>query len=156
MKHEKEVLVLPDLPGVYIFKNKLNIILYIGKAKSLKKRVASYFIKQTTDWKVAELIKQYETIDYILTYNENEALLLEAQLIGEYKPKFNVLLKNNNPYIYLLFSFGEKKGLSLVRKKIVAKTNVYFGPFIQKKDARQVYFYLLKMFQLQTIRFLKM
>ena len=108
MKHEKEVLVLPDLPGVYIFKNKLNIILYIGKAKSLKKRVASYFIKQTTDWKVAELIKQYETIDYILTYNENEALLLEAQLIGEYKPKFNVLLKNNNPYIYLLFSFGEK------------------------------------------------
>ena len=50
MKHEKEVLVLPDLPGVYIFKNKLNIILYIGKAKSLKKRVASYFIKQTTDW----------------------------------------------------------------------------------------------------------
>ncbi len=149
MKNEKEALILPDLPGVYVFKDTLNTILYIGKAKSLKKRVASYFIKQTTDWKVAELIKQYEAIDYILTYNENEALLLEAQLIGEYKPKFNVLLKNNNPYIYLLFSFGEKRGLSLVRKKVIAQNSVYFGPFIQKKDARQVYFYLLKMFQLQ-------
>ena len=117
MTKDKDSLLLPDLPGIYLFKNSSNVILYIGKAKSLKKRVASYFVKKAVDWKVAELIKQYEVVDYILTYNEHEALLLEAQLIGEYKPKFNVLLKNNNPSLYLLFSFGEKMGLSLVRKK---------------------------------------
>ena len=150
MTKEKKILLLPDSAGVYLFKNSANIVLYIGKAKSLKKRVASYFSHKITDWKVAELIKQYEVVDYILTYNEHEALLLEAQLINEYKPKFNVLLKNNNPSMYLLFSFKEKMGLSIVRKKKLSEGLVYFGPFLQRKDAKQVYFYLLKVFQLQT------
>ena len=98
---------LPKLPGIYVFKDKDDGILYIGKAKSLLNRVSSYFRRQTDDWKVQELIKEHATVEHILTKNEIEALLLEAQLIRTYKPKYNVLLKNGNPFVFILITHGE-------------------------------------------------
>jgi excinuclease ABC subunit C len=136
---------LPLLPGVYFFK-KEDVILYVGKAKSLRKRVASYFNKQANDWKVAALIQEATHVEHILTRSEHEALLLEAQLIRDNKPKYNVLLKNGQPFIYIFKTHTDLPRLELVRNK--KKKGSYFGPFLCKKQARAVYQYLLNTFQL--------
>ena len=98
---------LPALPGVYFFKDRNNTIIYVGKAKSLAKRVSSYFHAQERDWKIAALLQEYATIEHVVTQSETEALLLEAQLIRDNKPKYNVLLKHGNPFIYLLVTQEE-------------------------------------------------
>lgn len=139
---------LPKAPGIYLFKDKNNQVIYIGKAKSIHKRVSSYFQKQHQDWKVLSLLEEYADIDYILTKNETEALLLEAQLISEHKPKFNVLLTTGQPFVYILFSKDEPTEIKLVRNK--EEKGTYFGPFIQKMPARKAYNYLIKTFRLYT------
>lgn len=138
---------IPDAPGIYLFKDASGIVIYIGKAKSLKNRVASYFLKQYTDWKVKSLMAEATDIDYILTGSETEALLLEAQLIQKHRPKFNVLLKDGQPYLYLLFTQENPPQLTLVRNKKAKGT--YFGPFLEKIPARKTLNYLIKTFQLQ-------
>ena len=101
---------LPKVPGIYIFKDIDNNIIYIGKAKNIYKRVSSYFTK-TDDWKVIELIKEHDKVEHIITKSELEALLLEAQLISKFKPKYNVLLKGNAPFIYIVITNSSDKGL---------------------------------------------
>ena len=78
---------LPKAPGVYLFKDNDERVIYIGKAKNIEKRVKSYFSKQKDDWKVKALVQEHQSIDYIVTKSETEALLLEAQLIRDHKPK---------------------------------------------------------------------
>lgn len=135
----------PNLPGVYLFKDAQGTILYIGKAASLKKRIASYFQKNT-DWKVQALLEQADSIDHILTHTETEALLLEAELVQKHHPKFNVLLKSGQPFVYLLITKTELPQLELVRNK--KKKGFYFGPFIHKQQARSVHRFLIERFQL--------
>lgn len=140
---------LPKTSGVYLFKDSLDRIIYIGKAKNIDKRVKSYFQKKKTDWKVQALLEEHAAVDYILTKNETEALLLEAQLVRDHKPKFNVLLKEGQPFVYLLFTCPKGTGLSkieLVRNK--KKKGNYFGPFLHKQQARKVYRYLIETFRL--------
>ena len=138
---------LPKLPGIYVFKDKRSGIIYIGKAKSLHSRVISYFRRQSDDWKVQELIKEHESVEYILTKNEIEALLLEAQLIRTFKPKYNVLLKNTNPFVYLLITAAGLPQLKIVRNK--KEKGVYFGPFLYKAKANSVYEYLMRTLRLR-------
>lgn len=138
---------LPTLSGIYVFKDKNGGIIYIGKAKNLRQRVSSYFNKQTEDWKVQELVKEHATIEHIITKNEIEALLLEAQLIKTYKPKYNVLLKSGNPFLYILVSTDKLPELKLVRTK--KEKGSYFGPFLQKHKARSVYEFLLRTLRLR-------
>jgi len=140
---------LPKTSGVYLFKDQNDQVIYIGKAKSIQKRVASYFRKSTKDWKVLALIEEHASIDYILTQNETEALLLEAQLIGEHKPKFNVLLKSGQPFVYIMVtkpSDEQLPTLELVRNK--QKKGTYVGPFLHKTQARKVYNFLINTFRL--------
>lgn len=141
---------LPNLPGVYLFKNAENTILYVGKAKDLKKRVASYFKTQQTDWKVKALIEEHAYLEHIVTHTEPEALLLEAQLIRDNKPKYNVLLKSGQPFVYLLFTKEEYPQLLLVRNK--KQKGTYFGPFLHKRQARSAYYYIIKTFKLSWCR----
>jgi excinuclease ABC subunit C len=136
---------VPSLPGVYLFKRDTEI-LYVGKAKCLKKRVGSYFQKQGTDWKIDSLIKEHTHIEHIITHNETEALLLEAQLIRDNKPKFNVLLKSGQPFIYIMFTNQTPRQIEIVRNK--KEKGIYFGPFLQKKQARSAYLYIMKTFKL--------
>ncbi len=138
---------IPLLAGIYLFKDKNQKIIYIGKAKSLRVRVRSYFKKGDSDWKVKALINEHRSVDYVLTTNEIEALLLEAQLIKEYKPKFNVLLKTGNPFLYILFTLGAIPEIKLVRNK--KEKGVYFGPFLHKKETRSGYRFLVRTFKLQ-------
>ncbi|MEX0940311.1 MAG: GIY-YIG nuclease family protein [Candidatus Babeliales bacterium] len=137
----------PSLPGVYLFKNRDSEIIYVGKAKILKKRIQSYFLNKEKDWKIKSLIDEHDYIDYIVTKTEPEALLLEAQLIKDNQPKFNVLLKSGQPFVYLLFTKAPAPKLELVRNK--SKKGTYFGPFLHKKQARSVYDYLLRTFRLE-------
>lgn len=140
---------LPSLPGVYLFK-KDKEILYVGKAKCLKKRVKSYFQKRCLDWKIDSLLKEYTTIDHIITHSETEALLLEAQLIRDNKPKFNVLLKSGQPFVYIMFTNDDPRKVEIVRNK---KTKgIYFGPFLHKKQARSAYYYIMKTFCLNMCK----
>jgi excinuclease ABC subunit C len=137
---------LPNSPGIYLFKDPEGQIIYIGKAKSIRTRVKSYFQK-TTDWKVESLIAEHQTIDFIGTKNETEALLLEAQLISEHKPKFNVLLTSGQPFLYILFTKDDEiPVIKLVRNQ--REKGFYFGPFLQKSQARGAFRYLIQTFQL--------
>ncbi|MCF7836086.1 MAG: GIY-YIG nuclease family protein [Candidatus Marinimicrobia bacterium] len=137
---------LPEKPGVYFFKNAEGIVLYVGKAKSLKKRVSSYFQKKDSDWKIKALLEEATTIDYVITNTEHEALLLEVQLIQNHDPKYNILLKSGNPYIYLSISGKSFPELKITRTK--KERGTYFGPFIHKQDARRVHNFLLATFGL--------
>lgn len=138
---------IPTLPGVYLFKDQTNTVIYVGKAKNLRKRVSSYFHKKEIDWKVKELIIAHKTIEHIVTKNEVEALLLEAQLIKQFQPTFNTLLKQGNPFLYIAFVYGEEPDIKLVRTKKEAQAHFY-GPFMQKGHARGVFSYLVRTFQL--------
>jgi len=139
--------LFPTNPGVYIFKNAAGGVIYIGKAKSLRKRVASYFQKKSNNCKIQALLEEYDRVDYIITSSETEAMLLEARLIGEYKPKFNVVFKSGQPFVYILFEYGSMPQIRVVRNKNLR--GKYFGPFLHKVEARRVYSYLLRTFQLQ-------
>lgn len=141
-----KIATLPNSPGVYIFKDKNNTILYIGKAKYIRKRVQSYFKKNNSDWKIHALLQEYESIDYILTKNETAALLLEAQLIKDHAPKYNVLLKAGDPFLYILFTQEELPRIQLVRHK--KEKGTYFGPFLQKAQTRSAFRYLTQTFRL--------
>jgi excinuclease ABC subunit C len=137
---------IPKLTGVYLFKDAQGTIIYIGKAKNLHHRVSSYFQKCDTDWKINQLINEYADIEYILTPTETESLLLEAELVQKYKPKFNVLLKDGQPFLYILFTPAELPTIELVRNK--KKKGTYFGPFIEKIPARKTFSFLKRTFHL--------
>lgn len=141
---------IPNAPGIYLFKNSKNCIIYIGKAKSLKKRVSSYFQKKDTDWKIDAMLQEHAKVDFIVTKNEIEALLLEAQMIKDYQPKYNVLLKSGQPFVYILFTSAKPNKLPIIKLVRNKKTQgTYFGPFLQKMRARKAYQYLLRTFRLQ-------
>ncbi len=145
-----ETSTIPHLPGVYVFKNKAGSILYIGKAKDLRKRVSSYFQKRDSDGKIAQLLDEHSEIGYIVTRNPIEALLLEAHLIQSYQPPYNILLKNGNPFVYLLFT-RPKTGLptlEIVRTLDKKNPGRSFGPFLQRRDARSLYDFLIRNFTL--------
>lgn len=139
---------LPNLPGVYFFKNKTGDIIYIGKALSLKQRVGSYFAPQPDDFRVINIMQEYADMDYIVTPTETEAMLLEAKLIHEHQPKFNVIFKDGQPFVYLLFTTGTMPTIEIVRNK--KRKGTYFGPFIQKGKARAVHNFLMRTFQLNV------
>lgn len=137
---------MPALPGIYIFKNDQNMPIYIGKAKILKKRVSSYFVAKKSDWKTKLLLTHATDLEHIVTKTETEALLLEAGLIKQHQPMFNTLLKDGQPFVYLMISKQELPQLKIVRNKKIKGT--YFGPFIYKGQARSVYRFLLEQLQL--------
>src|SRR3990167_149587 len=137
---------LPTYSGIYIFKDIHNQIIYIGKAKSLKTRVTSYFQK-TTDFKTQTLASEIHDIDYIPTKNEDEALLLEAELVKEHQPKFNILLKDGQPFVYLAITKSAIPEFKVVRNKNLKA--IHFGPFINKSQARQVHRFLSEKFSVR-------
>ena len=138
---------LPNKPGIYLFKDANNTIIYVGKATCLRTRVQSYFQKQGKDWKIDSLIAEHATIEHIITGTETEAALLEAHLIKIYQPKYNILLKSGQPFVYIMFTDNTLPTIEIVRNK--KKKGTYFGPFLQKKQARAAFNYLLSTFRLK-------
>lgn len=121
---------LPKYPGVYFMKNEAGVIIYIGKAKNLKNRVTSYFIKQKSrPNRLKHLIRQIKKIDYISTETEVEAFLLEASLIKKHRPKYNIRLKDDKAYPYIKVTLSEDYPRLVVSRRVSSKKDLYFGPF---------------------------
>ncbi|MBU1026617.1 MAG: excinuclease ABC subunit UvrC [Candidatus Margulisbacteria bacterium] len=138
---------LPNKPGVYLFKDRSGSIIYVGKAKSLRKRVASYFTK-TQDIKASILLERLKDIDYILAGSEMDALLLEDELIKKYRPRYNIALRDDKTYPYLKLTINEKwPRLFLARKKEKDKA-LYFGRF-QGSMVREVIRLVKKLFPIR-------
>ena len=147
---ETKLANLPNKPGVYMFKDKMGKILYVGKAAVLKNRVASYFHEsQPLSPRTAAMAKQISDLDYLVTDNEVEALILEASLIKEYKPRYNVNLKDDKRYPYLKLTNEPFPRLLVVRrmKKDGAR---YFGPFTNVGAMRQTLKTLTRIFQIRS------
>ena len=129
----KQLKELPQKSGVYIMKNELGEIIYVGKAKSLKSRVRQYFQESShKNLKTAQLAKHIKEFEYIVTQNEVEALVLENNLIKENKPKYNILLKDDKTYPYIKVTLGEMFPRVLLTRKVSKDKAKYFGPFISE------------------------
>lgn len=141
--------IIPTLPGVYLFKNAQGEIVYIGKAKSLRSRIQSYFHKNPLDWKIEEIQREYADLDFIITHSETEAMLLEADLIQRYQPRLNTIFKTGQPFLYIRFTTSKKlPTMQIVRNK--KHKGTHFGPFLHKRQARSAYEFLKRTFQLNT------
>lgn len=121
---------VPDNPGVYLMKNSSKVI-YVGKAKNLSKRVSSYFNREHQDEKTRELVKNIDDLDFIICNTEIDALILENNLIKKYSPKYNISLKDEKTYPYLLITREHFPKISIVRttKKLNPNLGDYFGPY---------------------------
>ena len=140
---------VPSTPGVYKFFNKTEII-YIGKAKNLKKRVSSYFGNSYKDRKTSQIKFLTDKIETFTTKNEVEALLLEQTLIKENKPKFNILLRDDKTYPYVYFSLDHKyPGIYLKRTKKAVNSN-YYGPFVSSGAVKKSIKEIQKIFKLRN------
>ncbi len=146
---------LPDKPGVYLFMDNSFNVLYAGKAKSIRKRVKSHF-GRGGNGKHIVMVSEVCTVDYILTKTENEALVLEEQLIKDIKPRYNIALKDDKSYPYLEITLGEKfPALKITRIKKKNPDSVYFGPFPNVTDIRRAKKVIDKIFPLRKCSQLK-
>ncbi|NOR46401.1 MAG: excinuclease ABC subunit C [Candidatus Delongbacteria bacterium] len=144
---------LPTNSGVYFFKNKAAKIIYIGKAKNLRSRVKSYFLNigKHQQFKTEILVKNINEIEYIVTDNELEALLLEANLIKKHKPKYNIDLKDDKSYPYIKIT-KELFPQIYVTRKIINDGSKYLGPFMQVKNVRSLLKNLKKILKLRNCK----
>lgn len=138
---------LPQGPGVYIFKAPDGSFVYIGKAINLRARCTSYIRQEGVYWKAHAILSEASTVECLTVKAEVDALLLEAELIQAHKPKYNVLLKEGQPFLYLCITSGQIPKLELVR--IQKNKGTYFGPFLEKGPVRRLYALLLKTFRLR-------
>ena len=125
---------IPEEPGVYQFFNKENIIIYVGKAKNLKKRVASYFQKNIKSRKTMNLVKNIYKIEHAVVYSESDALLLENSLIKKNQPKYNILLRDDKTYPWICIK-NERFPRVYLTRKIIEDGSEYFGPYTNVKYA---------------------
>ncbi len=141
-------------PGVYSFKDKKGDIIYIGKAKNLKKRVSSYFNKSNNNSKNQIMISKAVDVDTLIVRNEVEALLTEANLIKIHKPRYNVFLKDDKTFPYIIITNEPFPRVEIIRKKNLKKDgNLYFGPYTDVNYLRSILKVLHQVFPLRTCSF---
>src|ERR1700682_3256893 len=151
MELKDKVATLPNEAGVYLFKDALNNILYVGKAAVLRSRVRSYFLESTwTNAKTGSLVKEIADFDYIVVDNEREALALENNLIKQYQPKFNVLLRDDKTYPYIRFTAYEKYPRVYVTRRLRKDGSLYFGPFFPHSLAHRIVHFIHKHFKVPS------
>ena len=127
-----EFSTLPNQPGVYQFFNESNKIIYIGKAKNLKKRVSSYFQKNVGSQKTKNLVKNIAEIKHVVVSSESDALLLENSLIKKYQPKYNILLRDDKTYPWICIK-KERFPRVMFTRKVIKDGSEYYGPYTNYK-----------------------
>jgi excinuclease ABC subunit C len=146
---EVQIKSLPNTPGVYQYFDRTEKLLYIGKAKNLKKRVASYFNKNHENGKTRVLVKKIASIKHIVVETETDALLLENNLIKKYQPKYNVLLKDDKTYPWICIKKEPFPRVFLTRN-VYKDGSEYFGPYTAVKTARALLSLIKELYPLRT------
>lgn len=141
-KIKEKLSTLPENPGVYLMKNSNGKIIYVGKAVVLKNRVRQYFRKNEKTARIEKMVSLIHDFEYIITDTEDEALILECNLIKKYKPKFNVLLKDDKTYPYI--KVGEKNGKPIIQltRNLVKDGSKYYGPYPSVWSAKEMIKYI--------------
>ncbi len=141
---------IPNEPGCYIYKDKHNNIIYVGKAKNLKKRVSSYFQKKDLDAKTGMLVSNIASVDYIITKSEVDAFILESNLVKQHQPKYNIDLKDGKRYAYIELTKEDFPRVLYARDR--KDDAVYFGPMTSAQERDLIIETVNKHFQLRTCR----
>src|SRR5512136_3018740 len=142
---------LPGSPGVYIYRDASGRIIYVGKAKSLRSRVRSYFQEsRALDLKTQHLVSEIADLEYIVTDSEVEALILESTLVKKNQPRYNVNLKDDKSFPYLKLTANEPYPRIFITRRIKRDGALYFGPFLPASYARQTIKLVNKYFKLRT------
>jgi excinuclease ABC subunit C len=143
---------LPTSPGVYLYKDAYGHVLYVGKAKNLRARVRSYFSEESlADAKTGSLLSEARDIDYILVDNEKEALALENNLIKEWKPRFNVLLRDDKTYPYIKLT-NEKYPRVYVTRRLRKDGSTYYGPYFPANLAHRLIHFIHRYFKIPSCK----
>lgn len=142
---------LPNKPGVYLFKNKSGKVIYVGKAKILRKRVSNYFSNRALDSKTLKMVSEAESLDHIIVASEIEAFLLEANLIKKYRPHFNILFSDDKSYSLLEINKKPIPYVVLTHRKN-NKNAEYFGPFVYTGDLKIILRLLRRIFPYQSVK----
>ncbi len=147
MEPREQAASLPEKPGVYLFKDASGTVVYVGKARSLRNRVRSYFLESRwVDAKTGSLAREIADLETIVVDNEREALALENNLIKQYKPKFNVMLRDDKTYPYIKLTMGEKYPRVYFTRKVKKDGALYFGPYFPVSLARRILHFIHKRF----------
>ena len=142
---------LPNQPGIYKYFDDRNEIIYVGKAKSIRKRVSSYFTKTFTGYKTFELVKRISRIEFTIVDSEQDAFLLENSLIKQFQPKFNINLKDDKTYPFLVIKNEPFPRVFLTRTKINDGSQ-YLGPFTSVGKVRELLEFIKQNIQLRTCK----
>ena len=142
---KEKIKLIPEFPGCYLMKDKLDTIIYVGKAKNLKRRVSSYFVG-AHNAKTTLLVSEIVDFEYIVTESEVESLILEMNLIKNHLPKYNIKLVDDASYPYILLTNERYPRLLVVREKINKKKGKYFGPYPSASSARKTALLLNKIY----------
>jgi excinuclease ABC subunit C len=147
MEPREKAALLPEMPGVYLFKDVAETVVYVGKARSLRNRVRSYFLESRwADAKTGSLVREIADLETIVVDNEREALALENNLIKQYKPKFNVMLRDDKTYPYIKLTMGEHYPRVYFTRKVKKDGALYFGPYFPASLARRILHFIHKRF----------
>jgi excinuclease ABC subunit C len=147
MEPREKAALLPESPGVYLFRDAGGTVLYVGKARNLRGRVRSYFLESRwVDAKTGSLAREIADLETIVVGNEREALALEHNLIKKYQPKFNVVLRDDKTYPYIKFTAAEKYPRVYFTRRIKKDGSLYFGPYFPASLARRILHFVHKRF----------
>jgi excinuclease ABC subunit C len=147
MEPKEKAALLPEKAGVYLFRDAADRVIYVGKARLLRNRVRSYFLESRwMDAKTGSLAREIAELETIVVDNEREALALENQLIKRYKPKFNVMLRDDKTYPYIKFTASEKYPRVYFTRRIKKDGSLYFGPYFPAGLARRILHFVHKRF----------
>jgi excinuclease ABC subunit C len=151
MEPREKALQLPEKPGVYLFKDAGGVVVYVGKASSLRSRVRSYFLESRwMDAKTGSLAREIADLETVVVDNEREALALEHSFIKQYKPKFNVILRDDKTYPYIKFTASEKYPRVYFTRKVKKDGSLYFGPYFPAGLARRILQFVHKRFMVPS------
>lgn len=145
----EQIGLLPELPGVYQFINSDDVIIYVGKAKSLKKRVASYFYKKPDNAKLAIMVRKIHLIRHIIVETESDALLLENTLIKKHLPRYNVLLKDDKTFPWICIK-NEPFPRIFATRNLIRDGSEYFGPYTSGKTWKSMLDLIRSMYKIRT------
>ena len=140
---------IPQQPGIYKYYNAGNELIYVGKAKNIRKRVSSYFIKTFTSYKTHELVQRISRIEFTIVNSEQDAFLLENSLIKEFQPIFNINLKDDKSYPFIVIKNEPFPRVFLTRKKINDGSE-YLGPYTSVKKVRELIEFIRQTIPLRT------